>query len=201
MGLPWWFRWWRVCLEYRRPRLDPRFGKIPWRRKWQPTLVFLPGESHGRRSLASYSPWGHKESDTTEQLTHIEKYLPWASVSFSRGRIYCPRFLSVMKNSWDEWNSQLSAWFKENAFTHIFSCLSQTCHLLRGWVLWVKAGRLGDFPRAYGCHRAQHRLVFWPWLCLVPLELLYLVQERELKGLGIISRSAVFWFCDLGQVI
>ena len=41
-------------------------GKIPWRRKWQPTPVFLPGESRGQRSLVGYSPWGHKESDTTE---------------------------------------------------------------------------------------------------------------------------------------
>ena len=41
-------------------------GKIPWRRAWQPTPVFLPGKSHGQRSLAGYSPWGHKESDTTE---------------------------------------------------------------------------------------------------------------------------------------
>ena len=40
----------------------------PWRRKWQPTPVSLPGESHGRRSLIGYSPWGHKESDTTEWL-------------------------------------------------------------------------------------------------------------------------------------
>ena len=38
----------------------------PWRRKWQPTPVFLPGESHGRRSLVGYSSWGRKESDTTE---------------------------------------------------------------------------------------------------------------------------------------
>ena len=37
-------------------------GKIPWRRKWQPTPVFLPGESHGQRSLVGYSPQGHKES-------------------------------------------------------------------------------------------------------------------------------------------
>ena len=37
-----------------------------WRRKWQPTPVFLPGESHGRRSLVGCSPWGHEESDTTE---------------------------------------------------------------------------------------------------------------------------------------
>ena len=48
---------------------DPRVGKIPWRRKWQPTPVFLPGESHGRRNLVGYSPWGHKELDTTERLT------------------------------------------------------------------------------------------------------------------------------------
>ena len=41
-------------------------GKIPWRRAWQPTPVFLPGESHGQRSLAGYGPWGHKELDTTE---------------------------------------------------------------------------------------------------------------------------------------
>ena len=53
----------------RRHRLDPRVGKIPWRRKWQPTPVFLPEESHGQRSLAGYSPWGHKESDTTGRLT------------------------------------------------------------------------------------------------------------------------------------
>ena len=43
---------------------DPWVGKIPWRRKWQPTPVFLLGESYGQRSLAGYSPWGCKESDT-----------------------------------------------------------------------------------------------------------------------------------------
>ena len=41
----------------------------PWRRVWQPTPVFLPGEPHGQRSLAGYSTWGRKELDTTEQLT------------------------------------------------------------------------------------------------------------------------------------
>ena len=51
-------------------QLDPWVGKIPWGRKWQPTLVFLSGRFHGQRSLAGYSPWGHTESDTTEQLTH-----------------------------------------------------------------------------------------------------------------------------------
>ena len=50
-------------------RFVPWVGKIPWRREWQPTPVFLPGESHGQINLADYSPWGHKESDITEQLT------------------------------------------------------------------------------------------------------------------------------------
>ena len=45
---------------------DPWVRKIPWRRKWQPTPVFLPGKSHRQRSLAGYSPWGPKESDTSE---------------------------------------------------------------------------------------------------------------------------------------
>ena len=50
-------------------------GKIPWRRKWKPTPVFLPGESHGQRSLAGYSPQGRKESDTTERLhTHTHTH-------------------------------------------------------------------------------------------------------------------------------
>ena len=44
-------------------------GKIPWRREWQPTPVFLPEKVHGQSSLVSYSPWGRKESDTTEWLT------------------------------------------------------------------------------------------------------------------------------------
>ena len=45
---------------------DPWVGKIPWRRAWLPIPVFLPGESHRLRSLAGYSPWGHKELDRTE---------------------------------------------------------------------------------------------------------------------------------------
>ena len=43
----------------------PGSGRFPWRRKWQPIPVFLPGESHGQRNLVGYSPWGRKELDTT----------------------------------------------------------------------------------------------------------------------------------------
>ena len=52
---------------------DPWIGKILWRRKWQPTPGSLPGESHEQRSLVDYSPWGRKESDTTEQLNNNNK--------------------------------------------------------------------------------------------------------------------------------
>ena len=52
----------------RRSSFDPWVGNIPWRRDCQPTLVFLPGEFHGQRSLADYSPWGCKGSDTTKQV-------------------------------------------------------------------------------------------------------------------------------------
>ena len=54
--------------RYKRHRLDPWTGKIPWRRAWQPSPVFLPGKSHGQRSLTGYSPQGCKESDTTEHV-------------------------------------------------------------------------------------------------------------------------------------
>ena len=60
----------RICLQCRRPRFDPQVGKIPWRREWQPTPVILPGEFHRQKSLVAYSPRDHKESDTTEPLTH-----------------------------------------------------------------------------------------------------------------------------------
>ena len=52
-----------------RHRFNSWLGKIPWRRKWQPTPVFLPGKFHGQRSLVGNSPWDVKESDMTEQLS------------------------------------------------------------------------------------------------------------------------------------
>ena len=54
----------RACTVRR--GFNPWVGKVPWRRAWQPTPVFLPGESHGQRSLVGYSPWGRKESDMIE---------------------------------------------------------------------------------------------------------------------------------------
>ena len=54
------------CRRHKRHRFSPWVRKMPWRREWQPTPIFLPGKSHGQRSLVGCSPWGHKELDTTE---------------------------------------------------------------------------------------------------------------------------------------
>ena len=74
LGLPWWTSDKASACQGRRLRrcsrrgFNPWVGKIPWRRKWQATPVFLPGESHGQRSLGGYSPWGRTESDLTEHV-------------------------------------------------------------------------------------------------------------------------------------
>ena len=79
----------------RRNGFDPWFGKIPWRRKWQPTPVFLPGESHGQRSLVGYSPWGRKESDTAE----------WVNSKLYKLRVPGLQSSFPCQHSWDMlWN-------------------------------------------------------------------------------------------------
>ena len=77
-----------VC---RRGGFNPWVRKIPGRRKWQSTPIFLPGESHRRRSLAGYSPWDCKESDTTEQLNNSNK----------------------------QWSTSLKNWFEINKWTFL----------------------------------------------------------------------------------
>ena len=59
--------------------LIPGLGRPPWGRKWRPTPVCLPEKCHGQKSLAGYSPWGRKESDTTQQLNSNSKDLPYST--------------------------------------------------------------------------------------------------------------------------
>ena len=68
--LPWWLSSKESSCQCRRYRFDPWVGKIPWKRKWQPTPVFLPGEFHEQRSLADYSPWGCKEVEMDNSLLY-----------------------------------------------------------------------------------------------------------------------------------
>jgi len=75
-GLPRWHNGKKSSCQIRRLKrrgFDPWVGQMPWSRKWQPNLAFLPGESHEERSLVGYSPWGHKESNLTEHA-HRGRY-------------------------------------------------------------------------------------------------------------------------------
>ena len=83
-GFPWWLSGKESACQCRRCGFDPCIRKIPWKRKRQPTPVFLPGKYHGQRSLAGYSPWGHKRighnlvTNTTEWLKNCKlNYYPY----------------------------------------------------------------------------------------------------------------------------
>ena len=64
-----------ICLQCGRPGFNPSFRKKPCTRKWQSSSVFLPGKSHGWRSLVGYSPWGRKELEMTEWLHFLSFFL------------------------------------------------------------------------------------------------------------------------------
>ena len=68
--LPWWLRQESVCLQCGRPGFNPWVRKIAWRRRWKPTPVFLPGKSHGWRSLVGYSSWVAKSQTRLNDFTH-----------------------------------------------------------------------------------------------------------------------------------
>ena len=108
LGLSRWFSGKESTSQYRscrRYRFDPCAGKIPWRRKWQPTSIFLPGEFHGQRSLVGYSPWGHKDSDMPEWLNKNHNITCEFAWSFPNGKTYSPRvdlhvFVYVFSLAW-----------------------------------------------------------------------------------------------------
>ena len=76
-GLPRWLSVGKSICQCRRHgicRLDTWVRNIPWRREWQPAPVFFPEESHGQRSLAGYSPWGHKELKWLSRSAHTSRW-------------------------------------------------------------------------------------------------------------------------------
>ena len=86
---------------------------IFWRRKWQPTPVFLPGKSHGWRSLVGYSSWSHKESDTTERVhfTKTSYHVLWSLTNWP-GKCRSKPFFTTMQWTFYSnnlcWSSSLS---------------------------------------------------------------------------------------------
>ena len=86
------------CLWCRRQRFSHWIGKVPWRSKWQPSAVFLPGEFNGQRSLMGYSPRGRREADTSYQLNH--HHIQKMSLSHKKGT-------HVNQLNWGRWTSSL----------------------------------------------------------------------------------------------
>ena len=107
------------CRRYRRCRFDPWVRKSPWSRKWQPILVFLPGKSHGQKSLVGYSPWSCKELDMTECVcvhacacahTHTHTGSPrptWQQVSFFSSLFLACRRLPSSAGAFQVWDSSI----------------------------------------------------------------------------------------------
>ena len=83
------------CRKHRRHGFNPWVGKIPCSRRWQPTPIFLPGESHGQRSLVDFSPWAHKELDMTEQGCMMHNTFTSDTKSFEW---FCKNFWSSRSN-------------------------------------------------------------------------------------------------------
>ena len=115
-GLLWWLRNWTICLQCRRPWFPPWVGKIPWRRKWQPTPVFLPGEFHGQRSLAG-SKWvgwqrvGHDwvtnacDCRPTAKYKINKNYHMWVFISVN----HCMRIFLLHKTK-IKFRNELDSW-------------------------------------------------------------------------------------------
>ena len=132
-----------------------------WRRKWQPTPVFLPGKSYGQTSLVGYSPWGHKESDTTERLNHHHHphhalITCQALFCFTCSNAFHPHYKSVS----DSWHHP--------CFTE------EETEALRGQEAGRPAGvsvsRAGQLSRGPHCHGDRLRS---PSDCFFPLTPLY----------------------------
>ena len=103
LGFPRWLSGKKTTCQWGRHGFSPWIGKIPWRGKWQPTPLFLPGKSHGQRSLAVYSPWGRKEPDMTEATEHAKLFnnyllfLDGKHRDKGRETSYLPEFHEVKK--------------------------------------------------------------------------------------------------------
>ena len=106
-GLPWWLRWLRILLQCRRPRFDPWVGKILWRREWQLTPVFLPGESPRTEEPGRLQPmesqrvrhdWmtKHSTAQHSTPVTGLVKRLSWKEPNSD---VYRGRFPTPTRNS------------------------------------------------------------------------------------------------------
>ena len=121
-------------------------GKISWRRKRQPTPVFLPGESHAPRNMEGYSPCGHKESDTTEWLSTHEGHWP-SEVSLPTGRGRCQEVLIAQSDQWVQNGMATPRWQGHQAAMGVVLCLlvNKLLNYCYKWVIHTTGGKYAVF--------------------------------------------------------
>ena len=140
--------------RYKRCGFDPWVEKIPWRRKWQPTKVFLPGKSRGQRSVAVYSPWCRKQSDTTEVTYHACK-------PRGKGSINLQIYTTIKYKSNSEEECMVPSFLSQmgvNTIVMILSLSFSPYHPNETMVTWVRRNPWPftqlPFHRT-GCYRTQ----------------------------------------------
>ena len=179
MGLLWWLRWYRICLQCRRPGFDPWVGKTPWKREWVAIPVFLPGEFHGQRCLVIYSPRGYKESDTTEGLSLHFTHFPYSEAESQgpncRVTFQCVHLIvfrvSVTSHvrghvtAQEVWIWGVAFAFSSSLFWIMFLLLCRLPLWLSRWRIRLQCGRPGFDSWVGKIPWRQERLptpVFWP---------------------------------------
>ena len=96
-GVSWWVSGKESTCQCKRHRFHPWIRKIPWKREWQPTPVFLPEKSHRQRTLTSYSPWGCKESDIATK----QQQLPVINCELKNNNVqWCAPTLTAVPWKW-----------------------------------------------------------------------------------------------------
>ena len=149
-------------------------GKIPWKRAWRPTPVLLPGECNRLRNLVGWNPWGHKESDTTEQLN-------WTEHASRASRV-----AQLVKNqpaTWETWVWSLG-WediLEEDMATHP-SVLAWRMHMDRGawWAPVWGSQRVGHDWAAKHSARRQQQDLYWRLTQVSVLLLLFSRSRRHM---------------------
>ena len=140
-GLPRWCSGKESAYQYRRHEFDPWVGKIPWRRIWQPTPVFLPGKSHGFQGVVNPLCMGYKELDMTEQTCSLPIY---SSCCISASVIYlCLQNILIMFQPQSFCTCHPITWKTEIFFFHVdefeslyWICYKIVCFIFCSWGMW-----------------------------------------------------------------
>ena len=156
------------CRRHRRCRFDPWARKIHWRRKWQPAPVFLPGKSHGERSLVTYSPWGCRV-----RYNLAAKYTHSLSHTHTHMLLWSPDFNTFL--SWWKGDARISVQsIFPNPCLHCMPACSAKHHFSGVWLFVTPWTVAHPAPLSMGFSRQES----WSGLPFPPPGLVYLITRK-----------------------